>query len=1686
MPSSAGAVGDLSEVPPRAVSPDTSARVAADFGASPPGSLGPSVSGPVPPSDSAGEAPAPEAAVPSDVAGAASSAPGSLPAPTDSVGALVGSVTWSASPSPHPAGQPPSREWGHGSHTWRLQSAYSAVRGSPPDIHWSSAGPCPSPGSSGSLPIPAGLPPSDVPDVEDGAQSAWSESVAALVAASPDPRLVLPTALEVGFPTPPPFVPPVDAWGAPCLGCAMLVPERCPQEFLAHPAPLTDPSHRFSWFCSTCVQAPVWSPDHLPRDVPDVDCVLHVYGAFRGFWKVHQHPQDFWRTSSGDPPEAALGSMSSDTVEVCSRTYEILAAENFACRPEVRAPPLAVPIPPDLAPSVATDSAPLPALLREVVSELLADVVAIDDTGLVRHLNRLFPESKKGRVCYHPADFNEKSDDWPVSYGKVFDLFRSGQNRFGCRLDLKAAYKSVHLHPSMWPYMGFRFTGSPVVFHYRRMPFGLKQAPRAFVQRLLPALRETQKLCPWAAVVAYMDDIAVAAPSPDLTAQAAAIAAMVAHKHGWFVSASKFFGAPDPTPVFLGLHLSFLHFPLHQAPDGAVRFAGGVAFRRHHLLRALCLVDALPLWFPEGDVPDIFADTVPLPAHLSLGGGALSRVLSSLSAPGDLRPLPGLLESPRPLNRRERRFLQVFLGYVSWFSAFAPAFGPFRVVLEPFVLGPAPVTAAFSSLVVFWRRFLPVLADEPLRPFFPPRGWSATPSGVTVVCDANAGAGAAILSRIGQHPWSSPPRASVLFEGSSFPDASSSTDRELLVAVGALRHAFAQPDVSPAISFAVIVTDNANNAATQGLRGRVASGCAAPAAVQLARWYLEGFPTRFRWQCRGEDEARLVDALASPVIRSGFCLTVPALIHLEGLGPMWDVDLFGSPALAAARIYCSAFDAPSERAGFLRTARAQLDSITDGCIGEALEFDFSMRSFFAMPPASALSDFLLRLAVCHGWHGVLVLRDTPDTRELLRPYCYAVYGLLPASIRRRSSPQVPLLDQDPHLSAFFCLHVAVSVCPPRPPGARPDFGPLEAAFWHPKWMRRLSGYTSYHLVSRHPSAATPMWMHRSPPSNKRPRCRTTGMQQSDGPRFPLSRPHPLSDVWEAPDGELYKSIYPDVGYPGPTRAYPNQPVFPGPRPADQPPLSFRDGTWFPEPHVVAQRDFAEWWLRQHLKICPDVEKHPGPGRKRSRSSDPSPRPVAPVVRRLVPLGIGSPTRSPAPRRPASSATGLHGYIAAVLSHETGLELPLQSASVATVLPPDFVHEPVAATPRAVATLRRLLALVAHCGLSQVPAEPDTLEALVIRYMDARTERPCLGWSAVTVPTVKGEVSAAAAAFLRSGRAVPPFFGPRAQRYVRARGGSDRHEHAVSMPVFPSALLSWLPLAAGRDREAIACMVVQAFFVLRPGYAQQLRGFHLTRFCEGWLLRWVSRTKTKLGDRARPSEFIRSPHITAARHPVLTEILLPRWEASGGSGRLFDTDSSSMCASLRARAPPMPDGSRRVVRANGVRVGADTVLRESGASPDLLDVMGWWKRQTTRMSEYYGASNVFRLFQLSEALVAFSGVPGPDPGIVALAHNGAPLPDWKLPAPAPTSVPRIEWRFAVPAPAGAQRFSTRCAACGTFLPEDEDNGWLCEDPACSSKWIVCYKCGDPLVNLCPAHAAASPVYDRGSATASDSD
>ncbi len=118
--------------------------------------------------------------------------------------------------------------------------------------------------------------------------------------------------------------------------------------------------------------------------------------------------------------------------------------------------------------------------------------------------------------CSQPigAVVNDYADDYSFQYQSLDDAV--ALIRLGCflaKVDLKAAYHSIPIHPDCYDYTGLQwhFAGdcSPTVLVDAKLPFGATLSPSVF-HRISQAIRRMME-CKGVFIVAYLDDFCIIA-----------------------------------------------------------------------------------------------------------------------------------------------------------------------------------------------------------------------------------------------------------------------------------------------------------------------------------------------------------------------------------------------------------------------------------------------------------------------------------------------------------------------------------------------------------------------------------------------------------------------------------------------------------------------------------------------------------------------------------------------------------------------------------------------------------------------------------------------------------------------------------------------------------------------------------------------------------------------------------------------------------------------------------------------------------------------------------------------------------------------------------------------------------------------------------------------------------------------
>ena len=116
-------------------------------------------------------------------------------------------------------------------------------------------------------------------------------------------------------------------------------------------------------------------------------------------------------------------------------------------------------------------------------------------------------------------------------------------------LDLTDGYWHVPIAPAKRPYLGFHYLGTD--YWFRALPFGLNVAPRIFTKLVTAVVREISSQGIF--ILAYLDDLLVAAPSPSICQDHLMVVLEVLSAHGWIINLRKSRLTPAQSFQWLGL-----------------------------------------------------------------------------------------------------------------------------------------------------------------------------------------------------------------------------------------------------------------------------------------------------------------------------------------------------------------------------------------------------------------------------------------------------------------------------------------------------------------------------------------------------------------------------------------------------------------------------------------------------------------------------------------------------------------------------------------------------------------------------------------------------------------------------------------------------------------------------------------------------------------------------------------------------------------------------------------------------------------------------------------------------------------------------------------------------------------------------------------------------------------------------
>lgn len=215
-------------------------------------------------------------------------------------------------------------------------------------------------------------------------------------------------------------------------------------------------------------------------------------------------------------------------------------------------------------------SATDPAVRKAVEAQILTEVeegryIVVDSKPpIVSALGAIKKDTGKVRLIHdasrpHGEALNDLS---PLEIKQRFQSVSDAAdlltpNCFLAKLDLQSAYRSVMIHPSNHPATGlhWKFPGhpNPTYMYDSRLPFGSRRSPGIF-HRLTQAVRRMMKRRGFSALVVYLDDFLIVAPTYEECLAALNTLISLLRSLGFSIAWHKVEG-PSQALTFLGILL---------------------------------------------------------------------------------------------------------------------------------------------------------------------------------------------------------------------------------------------------------------------------------------------------------------------------------------------------------------------------------------------------------------------------------------------------------------------------------------------------------------------------------------------------------------------------------------------------------------------------------------------------------------------------------------------------------------------------------------------------------------------------------------------------------------------------------------------------------------------------------------------------------------------------------------------------------------------------------------------------------------------------------------------------------------------------------------------------------------------------------------------------------------------------
>ena len=1258
---------------------------------------------------------------------------------------------------------------------------------------------------------------------------------------------------------------------------------------------------------------------------------------------------------------------------------------------------------------------------KSLVAELANDWADSSRHGL--SAGRVFV-GPRDRLIFWPAELNALLARVTARYGNILDMFAIAA-ACGLKIDLKAAYRAIGISEEDALYHAAVVDSIWVVF--RRLSFGMAQSPTIFVLLLDVTLDRYRASMPHtvAALSQFVDDSGLASVGVVPALLCAERLLLAFRADGWWLSAAKIFLLPAARLAYTGFIADFTRRLVVLRADKIAKAAAVLRSVRRPTDEAIAAASPAP--DPDPTSPDA------APSLVSLFD-------PSFALPSALRtdPLPEPATLPRPdaeggvlaLSGPEAYAISVVVGYLCWFHVVVPFLSPWRAALDR--LGRegrwTPEGAqAFDDIFAILH-----LTNHSWHRPVDPQG-----EPLVIVCDASGtGWGAILRDSSGK----------VIYLCGTLPPGSS-TFREAFAARAAAVAAIRRGLVFGHIR---VTTDSTTLVGSAGGRSRV-PGVRALLAT-FAAWAAQGLHAFFEWSSRSAAPLRVADGLSSAARPLPWPLRPVVLSWLWDLSMGWDLDLTASEESATVPAYATPdSDAiPSERLDELRQLRPESDL---GWQGTWLSLGAQPdRVAFVLPLWSELK--LLHSMLDRGTLPSIILVAPTEPADWWAPHLVALSAAASSRHplgTQATTPPNPGTSRDPRPLSAYLIGPRPPRSRPRPPWWTPwrlsEDGDVEL---HPGPPRSAppdlaSSNHAHDLLFGPPPPSAASTSAAGRPTARAPALGTAPSAGRTSVTLPppAPAPAPVRPPPPPPSRPLPPSTQPPADRP-PVRPAPGPcrpPAAPAPRGRQrQPPASADAHSFlFGPPGASAAPRLAGTGSR-HTSRPPTPTSTSIPPPPRSTRADPAaaaPRTASctslrppdaatggsdltasraaaavgcvsrappPATAGLSPAAAApAPQHAPTDQRPAPT---MGDWCDAMLRTAALVPAPTQVPDGVAAAHASAISRAGVTTARranagssAPARLPRMLRQFAELrGVVDHPWSLPQLEAFMLDYCQSRIlpDPPC-GWNRLKFAgDALDEASRVAAA---SRRVVdgpwrfpaPPYCGAAIKIWAQSKGARDVPEHSAAFPVHATSILAAMPTdPAAKHYRAARAWFLMSMFCLRTGILFHLYSDMFIPYDGGFLLVWRFVQKRAAGDADDIDARSRIGTVTAARHPLLADII----RHEDGNHRLFDgLTHAELSAFVRECLPNAPPGFD--VRTYGARTGADHDAQLLAMPDDLTRVLMWWKRAKPDMRGYYGGVNIRLMFIFSERRLrvrATHVLPGVRDGVIT--DRG--LTDWDTP------------------------------------------------------------------------------------------